>query len=130
MNQLDISGAAQQAADQTKSFLSKQVDERSTMIGEQISSTARDLRTVGDQVEATGVSGEGAARLARFGADTIEGIGTYLQDADMDRLIVDLESFTRKRPWAVAAGALTLGFAASRLLKSTSAQRYRTNTND
>lgn len=128
MDQTTVRDAAQAAAGQTKNFLSKQVDERSTMIGEQISGTARDLRSIGAGFEQNGPAGEGAARLASLGADYIENIGGYLKDADMDRLLGDLETFTRKQPWAVAAGALTLGFAASRMLKSSSVQRYRAST--
>ena len=125
MNQTDVRQVAQEAAGQTKTFLSKQVDERSSSIGDQLSGTASDVRAIGEELKAKGAAGEGAARLATMGADYLETLGGYLKDADMDRLLADAESFTRKQPWAVAAGALTLGFAASRMLKSSSAQRYR-----
>ena len=46
------------------------------------------------------------------------------------RQVGDLEGFARQQPWAVAAGALILGFAASRFLKSTSTRRYRTGGYD
>lgn len=129
IDQTEVRQAARQVAGQTKNVLSKQIDERSTSFGEQIAGTARALRSIGEQLEANGPAGEAAARLATVGADYIAGIGGYLQDADMDRLIADLETFARRRPWALAGSALMLGFAASRMLQSSSVQRYRAGSN-
>ena len=123
MQTTDVREAAAQALAGSKSFLGKQVDERSTTIGQQIETVAHDLRSVGDQLRTTGVAGGAAAYVDR-GADLVDQLGHYLQDADSDRLIADLESFARRAPWAVAAGALMLGFAASRFLKTSSARRY------
>lgn len=53
-------------------------------------------------------------------------LGGYLERADADRMLGDVEEFARKRPWLVGAIALTAGFAASRLLKASSARRYET----
>jgi hypothetical protein len=38
-----------------------------------------------------------------------------------------VEDFARRNPWAVAAGGLVLGLAASRMLKASSSQRYRSS---
>jgi hypothetical protein len=123
MQTTDVREAAAQAVQGSKSFLGKQVDERSTTIGQQIETVAHELRGVGDQLRTTGV-GDGAATYVDRGADLVDQFGQYLQDADSDRLIADLEAFARRAPWAVAAGALMLGFAASRFLKTSSARRY------
>lgn len=53
-------------------------------------------------------------------------VGGYLERADADRMLGDVEEFARKRPWLVGAIALTAGFAASRFLKASSAKRYET----
>lgn len=127
MHQSDIHDAASQAVERSKSFLSGQIDQRSTHVGRAISATADDLRQVGDEMRRSGSIGSAAA-LADRGAEFIDRIGRYLQDADSDRLIADIESFGRQRPWAVAAGALLVGFAASRVLKASSARRYRGGT--
>lgn len=124
MQQSDIQNAAGQAVATSKTFLSRQLDDRSTQLGRQVSSTAGDLRTIGDQLRQSETSAA-AAGLADRGAEFVERIGTYLQDSDSDRLIADLEDFARERPWAVASAALVLGFAASRVLKSSSSKRYR-----
>jgi hypothetical protein len=124
MQTTDVRDAAAQAVQGSKSFLGKQVDERSTMIGQRIGTVAEDLRNVGDQLRATGVAG-GAAGYADRGAELVDQLSHYLQDADSERMIGDLEGIARRSPWAIAAGAMMLGFAASRFLKTSSTRRYR-----
>jgi hypothetical protein len=51
-----------------------------------------------------------------------------MKDSDADRILGDVEDFARSNPWAVAAGGLALGFAASRLLKASSSRRYEERT--
>jgi hypothetical protein len=63
-------------------------------------------------------------------ADRAERLGGYLQNSDGDQILRDVEDFGRRNPWAVAAGGLLLGFAASRLLKASSSQRYQSSQSD
>jgi hypothetical protein len=65
------------------------------------------------------------ARYAEQAADRAERLGNYLKDSDGETILRDVEEFARRKPWAVAAGGLALGFAASRLLKASSTERYR-----
>ncbi|HEV2738792.1 MAG TPA: hypothetical protein VGU66_09455 [Candidatus Elarobacter sp.] len=123
MQTTDVRETAQNAVNQGKSFLGKQVDERSTVIGQQIGSLAQDLRNVGDQLRESGTAG-GAAGYVDQGAELVDKLATYLQGADSDRLIGDLEDYARRQPWAIAGAALVLGFAASRFLKTSSVRRY------
>jgi|ERR1700733_12970512 len=123
MQTTDVRETAQNAVNQGKSLLGKQVDDRTTQIGQQIGSVADGLRNVGDQLRDGGTPA--AAVYVDQGAELAASLGHYLQDADSDRLIADLENYARKQPWVVAAGALVLGFAASRFLKTSSARRYR-----
>ena len=124
MQTMDVRGAAQRAVNQSKSFLSKQVDETTTRFGAQIGSVARDLHDIGDELRKSGASGP-AARYVDQGADLIEGLGHYLKDADAERLFGDVERHARKQPLAFAAEAIAVGFATSRFLKATSAPRDR-----
>ncbi len=123
MQTTDVRETAQNAVNQGKSFLGKQVDERSTVIGQQIGSLAQDLRNVGDQLRESGTVG-GAAGYVDQGAQLVDKLAQYLQDADSDRLIGDLERYARQQPLAIAGAALVLGFAASRFLKTSSVRRY------
>jgi hypothetical protein len=124
MNTTDLKQTAAEAASTSRSFISAQLDSRSTQIGTTISSTAGDLRRIADELRSSETVA-GSADLANRGADAIDRIGQYLQSANGDQLIADAETFARERPWAVALAALTAGFAASRVLKASSAQRYR-----
>jgi hypothetical protein len=67
------------------------------------------------------------ARLAEQAADRTERVGSYLRDSDSDRILNDVEDFARRQPWAVVAGGLALGFVASRFLKASSGDRYRSS---
>jgi hypothetical protein len=123
MNTADVRETAQNAVNQGKSYFGKQVDERSTLIGQQIGSLAQDLRSAGDHLRENGTVGAAAGYVDQ-GAELVDKLAQYLQDADSDRLIGDLEQYARQQPWAIAGAALVLGFAASRFLKTSSVRRY------
>lgn len=114
---------AQQAAGQVKDKLRQQVGQRSTQAGEQASTAAEDLRGVADHLRSQGK--DQPAKLADQAAQRVEKVGGYLQQSDADRVLSDVEEFGRQKPWAVAAAGAALGFAASRLLKASSTERYR-----
>jgi hypothetical protein len=113
---------AQQAAGQAKSKLREQLDQRSSDLGSQIGQQASDLRSVSQSLRDQGKSGP--AGVADRVAEYAERAGGYLREKDSDGLLADAEDFGRRQPWAVGAGALALGFAASRFLKASSNKRY------
>jgi hypothetical protein len=114
---------AQEAAGEAKGRVREQVDQRSTEAGEKVASTANDLRSVGEQLRQQGQ--DAPAKLAEQAADRTQRLGSYLTESDADRILSDVEEFARKQPWAVVAGGLVLGFAASRFLKASSSERYQ-----
>src|SRR3954454_1923801 len=114
---------AQQAAGQAKDRVRDQLDQRSTQAGEQVSSSASDLRSVADQLRQQGK--DQPAKLAEQAADRADRLGGYLKDADADRILNELEDFGRRKPMAVILGGLALGFAASRVLKASAEERSR-----
>jgi ElaB/YqjD/DUF883 family membrane-anchored ribosome-binding protein len=116
---------AQQAAGQARSQLRSQIDDRSTKAGQQVSGHASDLRSVGDSLREQGK--EQPAKLADQAADRLERAGSWLTNSDGDRIIHDVEDFARRNPWAVMAGGLAIGFAASRMLKASSTERYQSS---
>ena len=114
---------AQGALGQTRSRLRDQVDQRSTQAGDQVHSAAQDVRGVAEQLRSQGK--DAPARVAEQVADRAESFGTYLRNADGERLLRDVEDVARRQPWLVVAGGLALGFAASRFLKASSSRRYQ-----
>jgi hypothetical protein len=115
---------ARGALGQARSRLRDQIDQRSTQAGEQVQSTAQDVRSMAQQLRGQGK--DTPARVAEQVADRAESFGSYLRDADGERLLRDVEDVARRQPWLVAAGGLVLGFAASRFLKASSSRRYQT----
>jgi hypothetical protein len=116
------SEAAQQASDQAKSRVRDQVDQRSTEAGERVGSVAQDVRSVGEELRRQGK--DQPAKLAEQAARRAESLGDYLKRSDGDTILGDLEDFGRRQPWAVIAGGVVLGVAASRFLKASSSRRY------
>ena len=113
---------AQQAAGQAKGTLRAQVDQRSTDAGHKVGGFASDVRSVGEQLREQGK--DQPAKLAEQAAERAERFGDYLKRSDADRILGDVEDFGRRRPWAVVAGGVALGLAASRFLKASSTRRY------
>jgi hypothetical protein len=114
---------AQQVAGQARDRIRGQLDQRSTDAGEQITTQASDIRTVADQLREQGK--HKPAQLAEQAATHTERIGSYLKESDSDRILNDVEDFARQQPWAVVAGGIAFGLAASRFLKASSAGRYQ-----
>lgn len=112
---------AQEGAQQAKRTVRDQVDERSTQAGERVGTTAQDIRSVSEELRRQGK--DQPARLAEQAAERAESLGDYLKRSDGDTILSDVEDFGRQRPWAVIAGGLALGFAASRFLKASSERR-------
>ncbi|HTJ26625.1 MAG TPA: hypothetical protein VMA36_10705 [Candidatus Limnocylindria bacterium] len=119
----DVREAAKGAADISKSFLTRQVDAGTKQLGVRVESMANDLRSAGQQLR-TG-SASPVADYVERGAALAERVGRYLEESDSSRLVSDLETFARERPLALAASAAALGFAVSRLIKTSSSRRYR-----
>lgn len=113
---------AQAAAGEARNRLAVQVDTRSTQAGEQLRSTAGDVRSVGEELRKQGK--DKPAELADRAAERVERLGGYLHKSDGDRILRDVEEFGRNNAWAVVGGGLALGIVAGRLLKASSSRRY------
>jgi ElaB/YqjD/DUF883 family membrane-anchored ribosome-binding protein len=99
-----------------------EVDTRSTQAGEQVGTAAQDTRSVAEHLRSQGK--DKPAELADKAAERAEQVGDYLKRSDGDTILRDVEQFGREKPWAVLAGGLAIGIAASRFLKASSTQRY------
>ena len=126
----EVAGQAKEqaanVAGQAKEQARTQIDQRSTQAGEQVATQAESFRKVSETLREQGQ--DKPAQLAEQAADRIEGLGSYLKDADADKILGDVEDFARKQPVAVIAGGLALGFFASRFLKASQTERYTTRT--
>lgn len=112
----------QAAAGQAQAKMREQLDQRSSQLAEKAHQQASDLRSVSEALRDQGKDrpAETVDRLARYA----EQAGGYLRETNADSMLSDAEDFGRRKPAAVAAGALALGLAASRFLKASSSRRY------
>jgi hypothetical protein len=120
--QEQVGQKAEELRGQGGSRVRQELDTRSTQAGEQVSTTADAIRKVGEQLRS-----EGKDRPAKYAdqvAERAERLGRYLEQADGDKLLRDLERFARRQPWLAAAGGAVVGFLASRFVKASSAGRY------
>jgi hypothetical protein len=104
----------------------EQIDQHSTEAGSQLSASADALRSSGDDLRSQGNAM--AALAAERAADQAHRLGAYLEGADADRILADVEDLARRNPWAVVVGGVIVGAAASRFLKASSERRLETPT--
>jgi ElaB/YqjD/DUF883 family membrane-anchored ribosome-binding protein len=117
-----VQDRARDAKGQAGSRVRRLVDERSGDAASQVRSTADAMRRTGKQLREEG--NDAPARITEAIAERAERLGTYLEQADADRMLRDLEGFTRRQPWLVAAGGFLAGLLGSRFLKASSVGRY------
>jgi hypothetical protein len=113
---------AHQAAGQARDRVRNEVDTRSTQAGQQAETVASDVRSVSEHLRSEGK--DKPAELADKAAARVAELGDYLKRSDGDAILRDVERFGRDKPWAVMAGGVVLGIAASRFLKASSSRRY------
>src|SRR4051794_41542730 len=93
---------AQEAAGEAKGRVREQVDQRSTEAGQQVSSTAGDLRSVGEELRKQGK--DTPAKLAEQAAQRTERLGSYPTESGPDRILRDVGDFAGRPPRAAVAG--------------------------
>jgi hypothetical protein len=122
----EVAQRAQVVAGDAQVKVRDQIDQRSTQVGDQVASSAVALRAGADELVKQG--NQSAADAAHRAAAQAERLGTYLQDADANRILADVEDVARKNPWAVVVGGVLVGAAAARFLKASSSRRYDSTT--
>jgi len=115
--------AVQEVAGRAQDTVRTQIDQRSTEAGETAATVSRAVR--GASQDLRGQGEDLAARIIEQAADRADQLGKYLRDSNADKILRDVEDFGRQQPWAVIAGGIALGFAASRFLKASSGRRYQ-----
>lgn len=116
---------AGQAQEKVRGVVEDQVDQRSDQAADKVESVADDVRAVSESLSDRGQ--DAAARVVEQGAEYAQQLSDYLRTSNSDQILEDVAAFARRQPWAVAAGGLLLGFAASRVLRA-SASNVGTGT--
>ena len=108
---------AAQVAGMAKDRISGQYDEKKTVALNEVQHFASALRRAGENLREDGSSSIGATLLTRA-AERLDSIGSSVGGKDLDTIVTDVERLARRNPAAFLGGAMLLGFAASRFLKS------------
>ena len=120
-----VQQTAQQASQKAGQYLRQQTEARAGQVSDELRSVADALRRSGNSLHADGKETPGNA--VDQVTQGLERLSSYLGETSADRLVQDIESFGRRRPWGMIGIGLGLGLVASRFLKASSQTRYESS---
>ena len=120
--QEQITAKAHELGGEANFQIREQLDQRSTQAGEQLQSIGKTLQSGANQLRSEGK--DVPARVVEEVARRADDVGDYLQSAEADRMLGDIEGFARRRPWLTAGVGALAGFLASRFVKASGNRRY------
>lgn len=126
--QEQISTKAHELGEDLSFQVREQLDQRSTQAGEQVQAVGQALQSGLDQLRGEGM--EVPAKVVEQVARRANDLGGYLESAQADQILADLESFARRRPWLTAGAGVLAGLLASRFVKASSDRRYEVRGNN
>ena len=121
--QEQFSTKAHELGEEASFQLREQLDRRSTQAGEQVQAIGQVLQSGVKQLRSEGK--DVPAKAMTQVAERAEDLGAYLQSAQADQMLTDLERFARRRPWVTAGVGVLAGFVASRFVKASADRRYQ-----
>lgn len=122
-----IQEKASEAKQNSRERVRQEIDTRSSQTGTQMTKTGSALRQTAEQLR--GDRQEQPAKVLEAVADRTERLGRYLNQADGEQILRDVERMARQRPWVVAGAGTLLGFLAARFTKASSTRRYEASGN-
>jgi len=120
--QEQITAKAHELGGEANFQIREQLDQRSTQAGEQLQAIGKTFQSGANQLRSEGK--DVPARVVEEVARRADDVGGYLQSAEADRILGDIEGFARRRPWLTAGVGALAGFLASRFVKASGSRRY------
>ena len=120
--QEQITAKAHELGGEANLQIREQLDQRSTQAGEQLQAIGKTFQSGANQLRSEGK--DVPARVVEEVARRADDVGGYLQSAEADRILGDIEAFARRRPWLTAGVGALAGFLASRFVKASGSRRY------
>ena len=120
--QEQITAKAHELGGEANFQIREQLDQRSTQAGEQLQAIGKTFQSGANQLRSEGK--DVPARVVEEVARRADDVGGYLQSAEADRILSDIEGFARRRPWLTAGVGALAGFLASRFVKASGSRRY------
>jgi hypothetical protein len=113
----DVSAAPKDLASQTRGKVETTINEQKSAGADYIGLLASAAQRAAGEFEGDVPH---AARFIRQAAEQIGSVATAVRDRNVRELVGEVEQFARRQPTLFFGGALFLGFAAVRFLKTTS----------
>ena len=114
---------AAEVAGKAKEQIEGRYDEQKSRAMSEVNHLASALRRAGDDLSGQGGLGIGSTVLGRV-ATHLESLGTTMDGKNLDDIVSDVERLARRNPAMFIGGAMLIGFAASRFLKSSGRSSY------
>jgi gas vesicle protein len=105
-----------QLSSTARGWVQQEADQRTSAVASQAKTLADAMRETSSKLNQEGQTQ--SARVTDTVADRVEQLAGYLEQADGERLMNDVQDLARRNPWAFAAAGLVAGFAASRFMKA------------
>ncbi|MGZ4125153.1 MAG: hypothetical protein ACXVQU_06325 [Actinomycetota bacterium] len=105
-----------QLSSTARGWMQQEADQRTSAVASQAKTAADAMRQTSSRLNQEGQTQ--AARVTDTVAERVEQFAGYLEQADGERLMNDVQDLARRNPWAFAAAGLVAGFAASRFMKA------------
>jgi ElaB/YqjD/DUF883 family membrane-anchored ribosome-binding protein len=118
-----VTAKAQELGEEVSFQVREQLDERSSQAGDHVQSIGKVLHSGANQLRSEGK--DLPAKVIEKLARRADEVGGYLQSAQSERILGDVERFARRRPWLAAGSGVVVGFLASRFLKASGERRYQ-----
>ena len=114
---------AAEVAGKAKEQIEGRYDEQKSRATSEMSHLASALRRAGEDLSGDGGLGIGSTVLGRV-AGHLESLGSTIDGKNLDDIVTDVERLARRNPAMFIGGAMLIGFAASRFLKSSARHSY------
>jgi len=119
---LKIFGSAQKSAWAGRDFVVGQLNAQVHELGAKLDATSSSLGAVSAELRRDPIVAS-VAPVVDQTQSAVERAARYLKESDVERIAIDLETFSRSRPVAATLIATLVGFSVSRAVKASSARR-------
>ena len=116
-----VQETAHQAGSTAAKYVRQQTESRGQQVATELQNVAGALRRSSHALHADGNTT--AARAIEQVTDRLESLGGYLGGTGGDKMLHDLETFGRRKPWGMIGIGMGVGMIASRFLKASSSRR-------
>jgi stage V sporulation protein SpoVS len=118
--------SARSSVEAARDFALGQIDDQIHEVAAKLRTTSGSLGAMTEQLRKDPFIAA-AAPFIEQAETAVAGAAAYLEERGIDRIAVDVETFSRERPITATLVATLVGFAVSRAVKASSVRRYESS---